>query len=253
MNPIAPFEWILATRFMREGLMQTLLIVAGVALGVAVIVFMSALLSGLQGNLFRRTLNYQAQIVILPPKEIARSLRPNTDAASAAVVQPRAQRIRSVDQWQTVRDQVARLPGVVAIAPVVSGAGFVLRAEASKSVGITGMEPSSYLRLIALSDKIVAGDADLSTSDMLVGTELAKDLGVAMGDKLTLQTAQGASVTLTISGIFDFGNKGQNSRSVYVALRTAQSLLDLPGGVTSLEVNVSDPFAAEVMAQSTLR
>jgi lipoprotein-releasing system permease protein len=250
VNPIAPFEWILATRFMREGLMQTLLIVAGVALGVAVIVFMSALLSGLQGNLFRRTLNYQAQIVILPPKEIARSLRPNTDAASAAVVQPRAQRIRSVDQWQTVRDQVARLPGVIAIAPVVSGAGFVLRAEASKSVGITGMEPSSYLRLIALSDKIVAGNADLSTSDMLVGTELAKDLGVAMGDKLTLQTATGASVTLIISGIFDFGNKGQNSRSVYVALRTAQSLLDLPGGVTSLEVNVSDPFAAEVMAQT---
>ena len=75
MNPLLPFEWIMATRFMREGRMQTLLIVGGVALGVSVIVFISALISGLQSNLFRRTLDFQAQIIILPPEEIARPLR----------------------------------------------------------------------------------------------------------------------------------------------------------------------------------
>jgi lipoprotein-releasing system permease protein len=138
----------------------------------------------------------------------------------------------------------------VAISPVVSGAGFVLRADASKSVSITGMEPESYLKLIALSDKIVLGSANVTTSDLLIGTELAQDLGVSLGDKLALQTASGATATLTVSGIFDFGNKGQNSRQIYVALRTAQSLLDLPGGVTSLEVNVTDPFEAENVAQS---
>nr|WP_315488123.1 hypothetical protein [uncultured Rhodoferax sp.] len=42
MNPLLPFEWVLATRFLREGLLQTLFIIAGVALGVSVIVFMSA-------------------------------------------------------------------------------------------------------------------------------------------------------------------------------------------------------------------
>ncbi|MEP7181750.1 MAG: ABC transporter permease, partial [Betaproteobacteria bacterium] len=46
MNPFAYFEWIVAFRFMREGLTQTLLIVFGVALGAGVIIFMSALLAG---------------------------------------------------------------------------------------------------------------------------------------------------------------------------------------------------------------
>jgi lipoprotein-releasing system permease protein len=45
MNRLLPFECIVALRFMRDGLSQTLLIVTGVALGVAVITFMSALLS----------------------------------------------------------------------------------------------------------------------------------------------------------------------------------------------------------------
>ncbi len=249
MNRLAPFEWIVATRFMREGLMQTLLIIAAVALGVSVIVFMSALLTGLQSNLFRRTLNFQAQIVILPPKELSRPLRV-TDAAGMVIrVQPRAQRLRSVDQWQKVSKEVAGLPGVLVVSPVVAGAGFAIRADTDKSVNITGIEPDSYLRLIALADKIVLGAANLTISDILVGTELAADLGVAIGDKLTLRTASGASAVLSVSGIFDFGNKGQNQRAVYVSLRTAQSLLDLTGGVTSVELNIGDPFLAETMAQ----
>lgn len=250
MTDLAPYEWILAVRFMREGLMQTLLIVVGVALGVSVIVFISALISGLQANLFKRTLDFQAQIVILPPREVARPLRSSVGDALATVVQPRAQRIRSVDQWQKVRDDVGRLQGVLVVTPVVAGGGFVSRGDASKAVNLTGIEPESYLRLIALAEKIVAGDALVTAADIVIGTELARDLGVWTGDKLTLQTATGASTVLTVRGVFDFGNKGQNERAVYVALRTAQSLLDLAGGVTSLEVDVADPFAAETIAQA---
>jgi lipoprotein-releasing system permease protein len=53
-----------------------------------------------------------------------------------------------------------------------------------------------------------------------------------------------------VVGIFDFGNKGVNERNVYVTLRTAQNLLDLAGGATSLDVKVRDPFAAEIIAQT---
>ncbi|NOT14595.1 MAG: ABC transporter permease [Methylotenera sp.] len=253
MNPLLPFEWIVATRFMREGRMQTLLIVGGVALGVSVIVFISALISGLQSNLFRRTLDFQAQIIILPPEEVARPLRSSgnqsTKLQTAVLIQPRAQRLRSVDQWQKVRDQLLKMNNITVVAPVVSGAGFVIRADANRAVTLTGIEPESYLRLIALKDKIIAGSANVTSSDIVVGVELAKDMGVAMGDKLTLRTASGGTATLMISGIFDFGNKGQNQRSVYVAFRTAQSLLNLPGGASSLEVNVADPFSAETIAQ----
>ena len=248
MSRLLPFECIAALRFMRDGLTQTLLIVIGVALGVAVITFMSALLSGLQANLFRRTLNYQAQIVVLPPEDVARTLRAPAGAMSATVVQPRTQRLRSIDQWQKMRDEIAALPQVVAITPVASGPGLAIRGEANKAVSIIGIEPATYLRVIALADKIVAGSAEVSGTDIIIGTELAKDLGATLGDKMRVTTATNGAETLQIAGIFDFGNKGVNQRNVYVPLRIAQSLLDLSGGVSSLELNVDDPFAAERVA-----
>jgi lipoprotein-releasing system permease protein len=55
---------------------------------------------------------------------------------------------------------------------------------------------------------------------------------------------------MNVVGIFDFGNKGANERNVYIALRTAQNLLDLVGGASSIEVKVRDPFAAETTAEA---
>jgi lipoprotein-releasing system permease protein len=250
MKTFLPFEWIAALRFMRDGLTQTLLIVAGVTLGVAVITFMSALLTGLQANLFRRTLNYQAQIVVLPPEEAARPLRDIGNARSAAIVQPRTQRLHSIDQWQRVRGQLEALPDVIAVAPVVSGPGLAIRGDANKAISITGIEPDSYLRVIALRDKIVAGTADVAGTDVVIGIELASDLGATIGDKIRITTATGAAEVLQIDGLFDFGNKGVNERNIYVTLRIAQSLFDLAGGVSSLELNTSSPFDAEDVAKT---
>jgi lipoprotein-releasing system permease protein len=248
MNRFMPFEWIAAVRFMREGLVQTLLIVVGVGLGVAVIVFMSAALAGLQTNIIRRTLNYMAPIVVIPPQQVARPLR-EAEKGSAVLVQPRSQQLRSIDQWQKVRAQIERLPDVTDVTPVVSGPGFALRGDANKAVNITGIEPETYLRVIALGDKIVDGSLSVASSDIVIGTELAQDLGAGIGDKLRLTTASGASQTLNVTGIFDFGNKRVNETNVYISLHVAQSLLDLVGGVSSVELKVRDPFDAENVAQ----
>lgn len=232
---------------MREGLAQTLLIIVGVSLGVAVIVFMSALLSGLQSNIIRRTLNSQAPIVVVPPEQLARPLR---DGEPGAVnVQPRSQQLRSIDQWQKIRLQIERRPGVTAVTPVVSGPGFALRGDAIKAISLTGIEPESYLVVIALAEKMVQGSVTLTSGDIVIGTDLAKDLGAGLGEKLRVTTASGAVETLSVTGIFDFGNKAVNGRNVFVSLRTAQSLLNLVGGVSSLEIKIRDPFAAEIIAQ----
>ncbi len=249
MNPLLPFEWVLATRFLREGLLQTLFIIAGVALGVSVIVFMSALLTGLQGSIFKTLLDFQAQIVIKSPEEAPRSLRREPGVEYATRVQPRAQRPRSLDQWQKVRDTTLAIPGVLVVAPVIEDAAFIVRGDANIGVGLRGIEPESYLRLISLKEKIIAGRAELNSTDVLIGSDLAEDLGLTIGDKLTLKAALGSSVVLFVAGIFDFGNQGQNKGAVYVALRTAQSLLGLPGGVTGLWVKVAEPFDAEATAQ----
>ena len=249
MNRLLPFEWVLATRFLREGLLQTLFIISGVALGVSVIVFMSALLTGLQSSIFKTLLDYQAQIVISPPDEAPRILRRGEGTELATLVQPRAQRTRSIDQWQKVRDVTLAIPGVLVVAPVVDGAAFILRGDGNTGISMRGIEPESYLRLIALTEKMIAGSAELGSADIVIGSKLATDLGVSTGDKLTLQAASGTSVVLFVSGIFDFGNQGQNTGSVYVALRTAQSLLALPGSVTSLQLKVAAPFDAEALAR----
>ena len=249
MNPILPFEWVLATRFLREGLLQTIFIISGVALGVSVIVFMSALLTGLQASIFKTLLDYQPQIVIKAPDEAPRALRQDSHTEFATRVQPRAQRIRSLDQWQKVRSTTLATPGVLVVAPVLEDSAFIVRGDANTGVGIRGIETQSYLRLISLQEKITFGTAELTSTDVLIGRKLAKDLGLTVGDKLTLKAAGGTSVVLFVSGIFDFGNDGVDTGSVYVALRTAQSLAGLPGGVTSLWVKVAVPFDAEATAQ----
>ena len=85
---------------------------------------------------------------------------------------------------------------------------------------------------------------------MLIGVQLADDLGVDLGDKLRVATATGGSLTLTIVGVVDLGSRGANQRNVYVLLSTAQNLLDLIGGVSSIDLTVPEPLQAETIAQS---
>jgi lipoprotein-releasing system permease protein len=248
-----PFEWIVAIRFLREGRLQTVFIVAGVMIGVGVIVFMSALMTGLQSNLIRRILSAQAHIQLLPPQETTRPLRLGADAvrgeiADTTVQRPR-QRLKSIDQWQAVAMQVRAMPEVSLLTAVAAGSALAVRGSASRAITVSGIEPELYYRIVDIKGKIVRGSAELSGTDIIVGTELGTDLGVDVGDKLRLTTADGAASTLTVTGICDLGSKGANQRASYVALRTAQSLLGLAGGVTSLEVTVRDVYAAEVIAR----
>ena len=242
-----PFEWIAAVRFLREGRMQSLLIIVGVGVGVAVIVFMSALLSGLQANLIKRTLSSQAHITLLPPEEIARPQQA-TDT-TALRLQKQAQRLRAIDQWQTLRDRLETWPEIAAVSPVASGPAFAVRGEANKAITVVGIEPERYNRVISLAERLTAGQLRVGAGEAVIGIELAKDLGAEVGDKLRLSAADGRSDMLTITGLFDLGNKGVNARNVYVGLRTAQSLLDLVGGVSSIDLALHDLDLAEQLAR----
>jgi lipoprotein-releasing system permease protein len=95
----------------------------------------------------------------------------------------------------------------------------------------------------------VQGQALINSESILIGTELASDLGLGVGDKLRLSSGTGRVQTLTVSGIFDLGNKAANSRNTFVALRTAQTMFDLVGGASVLDVTVRDVYTAETIAQ----
>ena len=173
-----PFEWIAASRFLREGRMQSMSIVLGVSIGVAVIVFMSAALAAQQSNIIRRVLSAQAHVVLLPPKEVARPLRAAPGVAEAAIVQRPFQRVRPIDQWQKIMRDVAAMAAVTAVSPMASGPALAVRGEAARAVTVLGVDSAPYYRIVPLPDKIVSGRARLNAEDIIIGTELASDLGL---------------------------------------------------------------------------
>lgn len=242
------FEWRVALRFLREGGMQTVMIVTGTSIGIAVIVFITAFLGDLQRDLIKRTLGVQAHIVIRPAEEVARPLRDVPGAAALAQVQARAQRLRSVDQWQAMLPALAATPGIRAISPIAAGPGIITRGDANKTVTIMGIVPAAYVGVTRFNEKIVAGDLRLDPGDVIIGTDMAKDLGVGVGDKVRLSTPTAPADAYQVRGIYDLGMRNLNRAYAYVGLAAAQSMHALPGGVSSLEISVDDLFGAEKLA-----
>jgi lipoprotein-releasing system permease protein len=250
MDSHLPFEVIAAIRFLREGLVQTLLIVVGVAVGVSVIVFMSALLNGVQGNILNRVLSTQAQVVVLPRKDVSRGLLHDGETRVLRVVQSRTQRQVAVDQWRKLRESFARNASIDVVSPMASGPVFIVRGSATRTVSITGIEPDHYYHFVAIPDDIVAGTARLTGQDILLGKDLTEDLGIKIGDRVLLRTASGGSDTLNVAGIFDLGNKGFNQRTVITLLNTAQNLLGMVGDVSSIDLTLKDPYQADEVADT---
>jgi len=247
-----PLEWIVALRFLREGRTQTALILGGVTLGAAVIVYISALITGLQANIINRTLGTQAHIVVKPAEDEVQAIvrhqaEENTSVISS--VQKRAQRLRSIPEWQKVYRYLQTAPRITAVSAMVSGAGFAIRGDANKSIALIGVEADEYRKIIDLPGKMVAGEYRLGSENVVIGTELAKDLGAWTGDKLRITTAENRSQVFTIAGIFDLGIKDLNRRWVMMQTHHAQTLLNLPGGVSEIDLRVNDIFAADTVAK----
>lgn len=248
------FELQIALRFLREGRAQSVLIVGGVMVGVAVVVFISALVTGLQSNTIRRTLGAQAHIVAKPIEPVARP-QLNTGDAGVAVMQTAPRKIRSIDNWQQVMTAYEAVPGVVAVSPMASGAAIAIRGEGRNAVTVFGIDLPRYDRIVELRDKLAAGNLRLEPGDVLVGVELARDLGASVGDRITISDGTGASSgeRFQIAGTIDPGNRDLSRRAVYLPLHVAQNFLGLPGGVTSIDLRVQDVFGAEKVATRVAR
>jgi len=243
------FEWRVAVRFLREGRMQTVLIIVGVAAGVAVIAYISALISGLQSNLIAKTLGTQAHISVRVPDDVvtpAMRQPPGTVVLSEA--QPRAQRLRSLANWQALLPLLEANPLITVVSPMAAGGGLALRGEATQAITLQGVDLNRYDGIIGLRGKVVSGTARLLPGEAILGRELASDLGVRVGDRLTLQTST-VTDAARVTALIDLGVKDLNRRTVIVSLRSAQNLLGLPGGATNIDLKVSDVWAAETLAE----
>lgn len=246
-------EWTIALRFLLDNRMQSLLIIFGIAVGSAVIVFITALITGLQANVIERTLGTQAHIRILPPDEVNRTLPTAEGSWSLVLESPRAQRLRSIINWQDIRDVLDEDAQILAVSPVISGPAIARRGVARASVALLGIDPQRYQRIIPLSRDLIEGQLVVGAGNAVIGKELARDLGLGIGDKLRLDAGEGRETVVDIAGIFELGVRELDARYVYLDLKQAQTLLDLPGGVTVIDTTVAEIFEADQVASRLAR
>jgi lipoprotein-releasing system permease protein len=244
-----PFQLFVAVRYLRDARGQTMLILAAVSVGVSVVVFLSALINGLQESLIESTLGSQPHVTLRVPREAPRPLVEATPGrAVARQIQPASQRLRSIDGWPSLLEDARRVPGVTAASATVSGAGVATRADARVPIVIRGIEPERFLAIIDLRPHIIEGSFDVSAGRVTVGSTLADDLGIGAGDRLRIESTEGVQDVVTVAGVFTLGTGAVDESWVVTSLRHAQSLFALPGGATTIELTVADVFAADGIA-----
>jgi len=110
-----------------------------------------------------------------------------------------------------------------------------------------------YQRIVPIQDDIVAGQFRIEADDAVIGKQLAHDLGLRVGHKLRLDGGQGRESIVNVTGIFELGVRELDARYVFLNMKRAQSLLDLPGAATTIDLKVDDIFDAEQIATRIAR
>lgn len=236
---LSPFEWTIAKRYMLPGRGEAVIaVVAGIGVGVvmlsvAMLVIVMSVMNGFRAELFDKIVGLNGH----------------------AIVQAYGGRM---DDWRTVLKDVRATPGVVRASPLIEQpllASFNGRVDAIFARGNT-MEDIGRIK-----DKVVAGNLDAVQPDsgrVAIGAQLASNLGIRVGDLLTVINPQGQAtpfgtvprqISYEVAAIFQIGIYDFDERFVVMPLADAQTLLLTGDTVGMIEVQVTDPDrAAEIVA-----
>lgn len=238
----------IATRYLAANKAQTALLVTGVAVGVFIFIFMSALIGGLAEFILSRTVGDISHITI--EAETADPALLISPEGHVLVVAERGRaRTATLAEAATWLPLIDAVPGVRAVSPQITGAGFLTRGAQVSQVSVTGVEPGRESAILDLAGYMVAGDVRLGSGLIVLGRDLADDLALSVGHTLRLQSSNGVTSTLTLSGIFKTGNGGMDGARAFVSLATARTLFSMAQGVTRIEIKLDDLNAADATAQ----
>jgi len=181
------FALKVARRYLLSNPSQTLLLIAGVALGVTVFVFITALIAGLAVRLTEQVTGNSAHVSLEPPTRVARVLMgPDLPVESVALVSTfQREQIRD---WPMVVDLLRANPAVSAISAQISGSAFLVKSEAVAPVSVIGVEPQGIDAISAITPDIIDGDGDLGADGLLIGVRMAEDLGLSAGQSILLRS-----------------------------------------------------------------
>jgi lipoprotein-releasing system permease protein len=244
------FDLFVALRYLREGRFQTGLVVGAAAVGVTVLVFLSALITGLEIRIVERTLGGQAHVVVRPEEQDPRALSSAGRGVSlVSRMEPSRERVQTVDAFREMARRLRTIEGVTGVSPTATGPAVAVKGTRTRAVSLRGVELAPFSEVFHVDEKLTRGHYAVAGREALIGEELASELGLTVGDRLRVEGAAGQSDVYTLRGVFDLGNKEVNARWVIVPLRAAQSLLGVGATVTSFELAVSDIFEADRVAE----
>lgn len=230
---------------------QTALLVLGVAIGVSVFIFMSALIGGLATLLTQRTVGSIAHVTFERIERDPAALMPSNNVQVA--VQRDLSRREQILIWQPAVRLIDATPGVTAVSPQIRGSAFVQRGQAVAPVGVIGVAPDKISAIANIERALIAGTARLPPDGVLIGQTLAEELGLRVGQVIRLRSDRARERSLRISGIFSLGIASADRQALYMDLAAARALFDLPTGISRIEIKVAPAGAAPAIADRLRR
>ena len=237
-----PYELSMALRYLRarsrNGFISFISLVSMIGIGLAVAV-LSVVLSVVNG------FEYELQ---------QRILGIVSHAAVSSIEGP-------LEDWEAMREVVLARPDVTGAAPYVEGQGLVVFDDTSAGVQVRGIDPTLEQEVSQLGVLLRDGNLEAlrdGSYTMLVGTSLAAELGLEVGDSLVLMLAQGSVTpagivprmkTFEVAGIFEAGMYEFDRGLVYVSLADASRLFGTDGRPTGLRLAVTDIFLARRISE----
>ena len=217
-----PFS--LALRFLRAGRGQTILITVGIAIAIAAQIFIGLLITSLQKTLVDRTIGNQPQITISPAGDT-----------------------NTISNWQMMTTKIRETGLVQTVAVSATGNAFLFKGNQTAPVLIRGLD-SAADNIYGFNTSVYQGNWDPTQNGVLMGKDLQEELGLSVGDEVTIQTPSGLMDTVTITGFFDLGISQLNKSWLITSLGKAQSIFGYNGNISSIEMAIADPFQADTIA-----
>lgn len=238
------FALRIAFRFLKEGKSQTLFILFGIAIGVAVQIFLSALITGLQKDLINKTVGDAPHIIV---KAAEKSYISAIDKENY-LIEVEADTGATLDKltnWQNTLQGIDDMSGIRSASPLFETAAFVSKGQKSLPIIIKGVYSERSDLIYRVAERLIQGENDLQGNNILVGKDFAEEMHLSKGDTVKVVTSVGSEDWFYIIGIFDFQNSATNSSWIFMDINRAQKLLNMQSYITSIEIQINDVFAAQ--------
>jgi len=242
------YEFFIGFRYLRAKRKQTFISIntiistVGIFLGVAALIIVLAVMNGFEGELREKILGVNSHIVLM-------------------------QFDGGMENYHAVMRRVNGIEGVAASTPFVYGQAMVKKNDRVSGVQIRGIDPESASSVMTLG-KMVEGDINFLDNDrkegdksalplLVVGAELARNLGLHEGDETEIILPMGVSTpmgtvprlkTFRVAGIFESGFYEYDASLALMPLKECKNFLNMGDGVTGIGIKVADADHADVIA-----